>query len=235
LFASVIAAPQVAGCSGVNRRRGLGRITLCTGNVLRNASSVGGGRTNGKRTVVLAPSDVRGIVERVCARQDVLDACVRRDLGTVITVLNAHGLTQGQIAELTGILQGRLSEYARRKRTPKASTTFEAFADGLGMPLAARRALRLAAEPSGSAGVSLAHSRQAPDLKAGLEYPGTPAQAAGNVSMLWRADLAGQGVLERGLVNSAAWSDASLRWLVGPAGGPGYWRGVAGRRPGGDG
>jgi hypothetical protein len=143
LFASVIAAPQVAGCSGVNRRRGLGRITLCTGNVLRIASSVGGGRTNGKRTVVLAPSDVRGIVERVCARQDVLDACAKRDLGTVITVLNAHGLTQGQIAELTGILQGRLSEYARRKRTPKASTTFEVFADGLGMPPAARRALGL--------------------------------------------------------------------------------------------
>jgi hypothetical protein len=93
--------------------------------------------------VVLAPSDVRGIVERVCARQDVLDACAKRDLGTVITVLNAHGLTQGQIAELTGILQGRLSEYARRKRTPKASTTFEVFADGLGMPPAARRALGL--------------------------------------------------------------------------------------------
>ena len=79
LFASVIAAPQVAGCSGVNRRRGLRRITLCIGNVLRNASSVGGGRTNGKRTVVLAPSDVRGIVERACARQDVLDACAKHD------------------------------------------------------------------------------------------------------------------------------------------------------------
>ncbi len=197
LFASVIAAPQVAGCSGVNRRWGLGRITLCTGNVLRTTSSVGGGRTNGKRDVALAMSEVRGIVERVCARQDVLDACAKRDLGAVITVLNAHGLTQGQIAELTGILQGRLSEYARRKRTPKASTTFEAFADGLGMPPAARRALGLAAEPSGSAGISLAHSRQAPDLEAGLKYPDTPAQAAGNVSMLWRADLADQGVLER--------------------------------------
>jgi hypothetical protein len=76
LFASVIAAPQVAGCS-VNRRWGLRRITLCTCNVLRNASSVDGGRTNGKHTVVLAPSDVRGIVERVCARQDVLDACAK--------------------------------------------------------------------------------------------------------------------------------------------------------------
>lgn len=56
--------------------------------------------------MALAMSEVRGIVERACARQDVLAACAKRDLGTVITVLNAHGLTQGQIAELTGILQG---------------------------------------------------------------------------------------------------------------------------------
>jgi len=215
------AAPQVIGYLRGEPRPGPGRITLCTGNVLRITSSVGGGRTNGKRDVAMAMSEVRGIVERSCARQDVLDACAKRDLGTVITVLNAHGLTQGQIAELTGILQGRLSEYARRKRTPKASTTFEAFADGLGMPPAARRALGLAAEPSGNARISLAHSRQAPDLKAGLEYPGSPAQAAGNVSVLWRADLADQGVLERGLINPAAWNDASLRWLVGPVVGPG--------------
>jgi hypothetical protein len=40
-------------------------------------------------------SDVREIVSRVCARHDVLDACRRRDLGTVIAVLNAHGVTQG--------------------------------------------------------------------------------------------------------------------------------------------
>jgi hypothetical protein len=63
---------------------------------------------NGERGVALAISEVRGIVERACARQDVLDACARRDLGTVITVLGAHGLTQGQIAELTGLSQGHL-------------------------------------------------------------------------------------------------------------------------------
>ena len=39
--------------------------------------------------------------------------------------------------------------------------------------------------------------------------------------MLWRADLADQGVLERGLITPAAWNDASLRWLVDPAGSPG--------------
>jgi len=52
--------------------------------------------------VALTISEVRQIVERVCARQDVLDACARRVLGFVITALMAHGRTQGKIAELTG-------------------------------------------------------------------------------------------------------------------------------------
>ena len=69
--------------------------------------------------MALAISEVRGIVERVCARQDVLDACAKHDLGAVIAILNAHGLTQGELAALTGISQGRLSEYKTGKRTPK--------------------------------------------------------------------------------------------------------------------
>ena len=80
---------------------------------------------------------IREVVERVCTRQDVLDACKRRDLGAVIKALCAHGLTQGQIAGLTGIPQGRLSEYKTDKRTATATSTFEAFAGGLEMPPAA--------------------------------------------------------------------------------------------------
>ena len=57
---------------------------------------------------------IREVVQRACTRQDVLGACQRRDLGAVITVLSAHGITQGQIAGLTGITQGRLSESPRR-------------------------------------------------------------------------------------------------------------------------
>jgi transcriptional regulator with XRE-family HTH domain len=93
---------------------------------------------------------IREIVERVFARQDVLDACKRRDLGTPITVLCANGVTQAQIATLTGIPQGRLSEYKTRKRVPTATSTFEAFADGLGLPPAARLALGLAPEAAAS-------------------------------------------------------------------------------------
>jgi DNA-binding transcriptional regulator YiaG len=85
--------------------------------------------------VALAISEVRGIVERACARQDVLDACAKRDLGAIIILLKAHGITQGMIAELTGIPQGRLSEWRTGKRKPSATSTFESFADGLAMPV----------------------------------------------------------------------------------------------------
>jgi transcriptional regulator with XRE-family HTH domain len=171
--------------------------------------------------VALAISEVRGIVQRACARQDVLDACTRRDLGTVITVLKSLGVAQGQIAELTGISQGRLSEWATGKRTPRATSTFESFAGGLGLPPAARQALGLAPGTAAISGLLLAHSREVPKLDVGLEYPSTPAQAAGNVSVLWQADLSDQQVAGHGLVTPAAWNEASLRWLVAPAAIPG--------------
>jgi len=100
--------------------------------------------------VALDALAVRGIVERVFRRPEVLAACRKRDLGEVIRVLGAHGVTQGKIAELTGIGQGRLSEFADGKREPRATSTFEAFADGLGLPPAARQALGLAPGPGNS-------------------------------------------------------------------------------------
>ena len=104
---------------------------------------------------------IREIVERVCTRPDVLDACKRRDLGFVIRALCAHGVTQDQIAALTGKSQGRLSEYMTHKRTPTATSTFEKFADGLGMPAAARRALGLDPEAAGSGPSDQAGGRSA--------------------------------------------------------------------------
>jgi transcriptional regulator with XRE-family HTH domain len=93
---------------------------------------------------------IREIVERVCTRPDVLDACKRHDLGFVIRALCAHGVTQDQVAALTGKAQGRISEYMTGKRIPTATSTFEKFADGLGMPAAARRALGLTPDVAGS-------------------------------------------------------------------------------------
>ncbi len=160
------------------------------------------------------PSDVRDVVLRVCARPDVLDACRHRDLGTVIEILGAHGVTQGKIAGLTGIGQGRLSEYMTHKRAPRASSTFMTFADGLGMPSAAREALGLAPDESRSESLG-GQLRDAPVTDVGLVYPGTPAEAVGNLTWLWRADLSNVTAL-RGEIEPGAWNDASLRWLVGP-------------------
>ncbi|MEO3798275.1 helix-turn-helix transcriptional regulator [Nonomuraea sp. B10E15] len=93
---------------------------------------------------------VRHVLETVFARQDIEDVCKQRDLGGVIRILTKYGITQGQISNLTGIPQGRVSEYKSGKRVPTAKHTFEAFADGLGMPGHLRRLLGLAS--SGGAG-----------------------------------------------------------------------------------
>jgi transcriptional regulator with XRE-family HTH domain len=86
---------------------------------------------------------VREIVKGAFVRQDVLDACKERDLGKIVAVLGGHGLSQGQIAGLTGVPQGRLSEYKTGKRLPTLNT-LEEFANGLDVPENARRALGLA-------------------------------------------------------------------------------------------
>jgi hypothetical protein len=160
--------------------------------------------------MVLLVSDVREIVERVCARPDVLEACGNRDLGVVIEVLGTHGVTQGQIAGLTGISQGRLSVYRNHKRRPTASSIFESFAGGLGMASAARRALGLSPDPAVADVTTLPG---VPSADVGLAYPGTPAEASENLARLWRADL-GDAPLLRARLDPAAWNDASLRWLI---------------------
>jgi hypothetical protein len=93
--------------------------------------------------MILNRQEIQEIVNRVFARQDVIEACrqrERRDIGLIISVLGSHGISQGLIAGLTGISQGRLSEYKTGKRQPTLNT-LEEFADGLGIPERARRAL----------------------------------------------------------------------------------------------
>ena len=159
--------------------------------------------------MAVSSADVRGIVERVCARPDVLDACTKRDLGTVITALGSAGVTQGQISALTGIPQGRLSEWRTCKREPKGVSTFLKFADGVGLPASARRALGLDATA-----VAPTNAITVADIT--LSYPDEAAQARENVAALWRADLADGSAFLRGRFDPRAWGDASLRWLVDP-------------------
>ena len=168
--------------------------------------------------MVLNVSDVRAIVTKVCARPDVLDACRRGDLGTVIGVLGKHKVTQGAISSLTGISQGRLSEYKTGTRKPQASTTYRDFADGLGMPSAARTALGLDPEQPASP-LAGRKAPGAPVLDVGLAYPDTPVEAADTLTLLWRSDLG--DAASWGEPELRAWNDASLRWLVDPGHQPG--------------
>jgi hypothetical protein len=54
----------------------------------------------------------------VFARPDFYQACMRRDAGAMITVLNTGGVTQGQIAARTGLAQSTLSNYRRCEHGP---------------------------------------------------------------------------------------------------------------------
>ncbi len=110
---------------------------------------------------------LREVVQRVFTRNDVLNACKRRDIGAVIEALCAQGVTQGQISVLTGIPQGRLSEYKTHKRSPTATSTFQAFADGLAMPPAA---------PVRSAS-TLRHPNPARSVLSGGSQPRSPPRA----------------------------------------------------------
>src|SRR2546428_3342567 len=77
----------------------------------------------------------------VFARPDFYEACLRRDAGAMITILNTGGVTQGQIAALTGIAQSTLSNYKRGVNTAQFAVSFEKLADGLDMPPRLRQAL----------------------------------------------------------------------------------------------
>ena len=158
-------------------------------------------------------ADVRLIVGRVCSRPDVLNACRDRDLGKIVAVLGENGLTQDLIAGLTGLPQGRLSEYKTGKRKPRGAKTFKDFGDGLGLPSAARVALGLPAERPVDAGFGLPATAPVQGA-ADLAYPDTPADAAETVTRLWHRDLSDATALSQGRVVPGAWNDASLRWLV---------------------
>jgi transcriptional regulator with XRE-family HTH domain len=73
---------------------------------------------------------------------------MRRDAGAMISILNGHGVTQGQIAARTGLAQSTLSDYKRGKHRAEFASTLQKLADGLDMPLPLRHALGLSGESS---------------------------------------------------------------------------------------
>jgi transcriptional regulator with XRE-family HTH domain len=106
---------------------------------------------------------LRETLERVFTYPEMQEACAVRDIGAIVRVLNKYGISQGKISALTGIAQGRLSEYKNGKRIATAHTTFESMADGLNMPAQLRRALGLA--PSSESSITV-HPTIGPDVPA---------------------------------------------------------------------
>ena len=84
----------------------------------------------------------------VFARQDFYEACKRRDAGAMVRILDAGGITQGQIAARTGLAQSTLSNYKRGVNQAEFASTFEKLANGLDMPLPLRQALGLTGDAS---------------------------------------------------------------------------------------
>lgn len=164
----------------------------------------------------LGVADVRSVVDRVCARPDVLEACRGGDLCYVLRVLwdDGRGLSQGKMAALTGKTQGRISEWIRGVRAPEKLSVIDDIATGLGFPPAARRALGLTVEALSTA-ITLIPSGS-PSLDAGLAFPDSPDGATEVVSRLWRADLEDPTEPQQRAIDPRAWGDASLKWLVGP-------------------
>jgi transcriptional regulator with XRE-family HTH domain len=97
---------------------------------------------------------VRERLSKVFARQDFFEACKRRDVGAIVRLLGAHGITQGQVAMMTGIAQSTLSKYKTGGHQAEFASTFEKIADGLGMPQPLRQALGLLGESSPGKGAA---------------------------------------------------------------------------------
>lgn len=84
------------------------------------------------------------VPDGVWVDNEVVDALRQRDIAALLMLIRRHtGHSQNDIACLTGIAQGRISEYMRGVRQPTLDT-IERIATGVGMPPEPRRLLGLA-------------------------------------------------------------------------------------------
>jgi transcriptional regulator with XRE-family HTH domain len=73
------------------------------------------------------------IVQRCLQRPDMRAALAERDIATVFRILNTHGMSQREIAAMTGQSQSEISEIIAGRRV-NAYDVFTRVADGLGIP-----------------------------------------------------------------------------------------------------
>ncbi|WP_157620236.1 helix-turn-helix domain-containing protein [Saccharothrix sp. NRRL B-16348] len=89
---------------------------------------------------------VSRVPESLWSRPDVVAALRCRDIAGLLVLIRRYaGCSQNDLAGVTGIAQGRISEYMRGRRLPTLDT-IERIADGVAMPPQCRRLLGLAPE-----------------------------------------------------------------------------------------
>lgn len=87
---------------------------------------------------------VARVPDSLWSRLEVVAALEARDIASLLVLIRRYaGCSQNDLAGVTGIAQGRISEYMRRRRLPTLDT-IERIADGVGMPPECRRLLGLA-------------------------------------------------------------------------------------------
>ncbi|PSL52602.1 helix-turn-helix protein [Saccharothrix carnea] len=89
---------------------------------------------------------VARVPDSLWSRREVVAALRARDIASLLVLLRRYaGYSQNDLAGVTGIAQGRISEYMRRRRLPTLDT-IERIADGVDMPPECRGLLGLAPE-----------------------------------------------------------------------------------------
>ena len=74
-----------------------------------------------------------GIVQRCLQRQDMREALAARDIAAVFRILNAHGISQREVAAMTGQSQSEVSEILGGRKVV-AYDVHARVAEGLGVP-----------------------------------------------------------------------------------------------------
>src|SRR4051812_19494841 len=111
----LVEACRLAGLKHAPKRRRLSQsqrdISPCDGQWNESAHTRRARERETEPADMADQRNVRDTLETAFADQEMLEACKGRDVGAIIRILKKYGITQGQIESLTGIPQGRISEY----------------------------------------------------------------------------------------------------------------------------
>lgn len=132
------------------------------------------------------------------SRPGTTSALAARDVGALYRlILDETRVSQTRLGTAVDMAQGRVSAIMSGKQNVKHASVLTRIADGLSMPVHARRTLGLA-----------------PGVVPGTEYPLTTERAVASLGELWRSDEAKALELLSAPADAGVWNSAALAWLV---------------------